>query len=440
MFVEFTVENFRSFRDKHVFTMQAAALRSNDSGLEESNVFTKNNFRLLKSKAIYGQNASGKSNIISALSFFKDMVNKSVREEGMASKIWDNRFGLLSDWDDQPIRFELVFFDDDVLYRYGFAINDGKVEAEWLFGRPGKQEVKYFVRQYDEVDASDRYFLGGTQYSTLMKVGTNEIFRPDSLFLTGAALMSHELGHKLRQAVLSSITIINGLADKQKSQISMGALIAGTIKDKDAIRSLIAAADRSIKDLEMLPDQEDSNTLEKDQEGLPQGKNVMRLYSIRDQYNTEGDLTRQIPTDFGKWESEGTQKLFAIIPFVLQALLKGSLLVIDEFDARFHPALTKKIVDLFHTPSTNPHNAQLIFVTHDASLLSRSRLRRDQVCLVDKNQYGVSSFRSLINYKGVRKDASYEKEYLQGTYGAEPYLDEFDHIIASYVNTGDERG
>ena len=110
----------------------------------------------------------------------------------------------------------------------------------------------------------------------------------------------------------------------------------------------------------------------------------------------------------------------------------GNTLVIDEFDARLHPNLTKKIVQIFNSIRTNPKGAQLIFVTHDSNLLNANVLRRDQICFVDKDKLGVSSLRTLVEFKGVRNDASFEKAYLNGEYGAVPFLNRFEQIFEKH--------
>jgi uncharacterized protein len=126
-------------------------------------------------------------------------------------------------------------------------------------------------------------------------------------------------------------------------------------------------------------------------------------------------------------ESEGSRKMFEVSPLIIEALNKKKVLIMDEFDARFHPLLTRKITALFN--STSNKESQFIFATHDTNLLSAKILRRDQVCFVEKDKYGASHFYTLINFKGVRNDASFEKDYISGKYGAIPFLGEFSSII-----------
>jgi len=441
MIIEFSFENLRSFRDIQKFTMQAAPLRANDSGLHEGNVFTSvNDIRLLKSKVVFGPNASGKSNIIRAFRYFISMVKSSVTEERLPYHIWNDRFGLVTDWDDQPVYFQAIFICEGIEYRYGFTLINGLIQSEWLFGRPNVQEVKFFVRTPDNLEISDTNFKEARVYQDLMRNGKHEIFRPQSLYLTGMALMGNTQAQTIRDAI-TGIILIDGLSDRNAAVFSMNTLESGDERTADTIRQLISAVDPSIKDLQLLMPSDSfnvDNALIQDVGGN-KIKVIKSLYSYRELYDVDGKLVEEIPTLFGEWESGGTKKLFDISGLVLHALKNGKPLIIDEFDARLHPSLSLAIIQLFHNPRTNPFNAQLIFATHDASLLSRTDLRRDQICLVDKNKFGISSFLSLIEFKGVRKDSSYEKDYLQGKYGAIPFLGNFDHIIESLL-ADDESG
>src|SRR5882724_11369906 len=132
MFIEFQVGNFRSFRDIQKFTMRASPKRPNDHGLDENNVFVEGDLRLLRTKAIYGSNASGKSNFIKAIGAFNLMVNRSVIDEEVTRRIWNERFQLITDWEDQPMFFQYVFSKNEETFRYGFEILKNCVNCEWL--------------------------------------------------------------------------------------------------------------------------------------------------------------------------------------------------------------------------------------------------------------------------------------------------------------------
>jgi len=439
MLIEFSVANFRSFRDMQKLTMQAAPIRSNDTGLDEGNVFESNGLRMLKSKAIFGLNASGKSNLIMAIGMFQFMVDRSVSNEGFASDIWEERFGLITNWESEPVFFQLIFSENNVIYRYGFQIKNSKVESEWLFSRPNKLEVKLFTREQGGIDVRSNNFRGGGEFIPLALSGEHEIFRSDALFLTGAALMGNIQAQEIRNAI-RKIIFVDGINDRTAIQFGMSILEKGTDKEKSVLRELVKEAETGAVDIQLIDAPIDFSSKQAKSSSSQKLNNLNSkiLISFRNRYDEEGNLIDQIKKPFRLWESEGTQKWFGISALIFNALKLGRTFVIDEFDARFHPNLTLKIVELFNSSETNPHNAQLLFESHDTGLLSRAKLRRDQICLVDKDKYGISKMRTLIELKGVRKDASIEKEYLNGSYGAVPYLDNINKIIISNLSESNE--
>jgi AAA15 family ATPase/GTPase len=413
--------------------MEAAPLRSNDSGLEEGNVFQLPDIRLLKAKAIYGSNASGKSNLTKAISAFSFMVSRSVAQEGIPAKIWDDRFKLITDWDNEPIFFQYLFLLNDVIYRYGFQILGPIVTYEWLYSGSKDNEIEYFLRTPDDLKVNEASFTTADIFITEAKKGDNELYRKDSLLLTAGALS----GNKLLAAIRDKIRFIIGLdgaVDRTAIQYAINHMAHGSEEQKNAIRKLLNAADTGIEGLEVaeLPEDILNKTFPEGHSGKI-GKPVFGLFSIHSVYNEDGELVRTMPVQFDEWESDGTSKLLGVGALVLDALKYGRTIVVDELDASFHPNLSLKIVQLFHDEKTNPNKAQLIFVTHDSGLLKRADLRRDQICIVNKDKYGISSLVNLIEFKGVRKDASYEKEYLNGSYSGVPYLDQMDWVITENI-------
>lgn len=429
MFIEFDFGNFRSFRDQQKFSMEASPLRSNDNGLLEGNVFEIASLRLLKSKAIYGSNASGKSNLAKALADFCHMVSSSVIQEGLPRRTWDDRFKLITDWDDSPVFFQYIFLYNEIIYRYGFQILGASISYEWLYAVSGDNEIEYFMRKGLGLEVNKDAFSGSDSFIQQVIKGDNELFRDDSLFLTAGALNGNKLLAGLRNEIRSIITV-DGVYDEDAIGYTMKHLVHGTDIQKQAIKQLLKAADTGVEDLEIreLPDEL------LDRQHTKEGARPVSVFTSHSRYDEHGTFKDKITVPFGEWESEGTGKLLGLSGLILDAINQGRTIVIDEFDARFHPNLTLKIVQLFHNKITNPNNAQIIFVTHDSGLLRRADLRRDQICLVDKDTYGVSTITNLIEYKGVRKDASYEKEYLNGSYSAVPFLDEMDWVLTQNSN------
>lgn len=153
-----------------------------------------------------------------------------------------------------------------------------------------------------------------------------------------------------------------------------------------------------------------------------EGKVGLSLRTVHHKYDATGQLVAPEFFDLEKQESEGTQKMIALSGPLTDTLERGSTLLIDELDARLHPLLSQAIIKLFNSAETNPNHAQLIFTTHDTNLLSHKLWRRDQLWFTEKQENGASDLYSLAEYKGVRSDAAFAKDYIQGRYGAIPYL------------------
>jgi len=424
MFINFEFGNFKSFRDIQTFSMKAATLRKNDNGLNEQGVIDPKGLRLLRTKAIYGGNGSGKSNFTKAIVYFNRMVYYSVKEEGIPNGIWANRFRLISDWDDQPIFFQYTFSIEKIIYRYGFRILKGAILDEWLFSEEGSINKEYFFRKNLNLKIKEENFPGSGTFMQATFKKSSELFRKDSLFLTAAALNGNKFASDIRLCI-QRVLCIDAVTDTAHNSYALKYMDTKNDIQKKILKKFIIAADTGIEDLELVvvDKKNPEKNLNKD---IDDDDKLRTLYSIHSVYNENGIAVERLSVPFSQWESGGTKKFLGIGVLVSIALNKGAILIIDELDAQLHPNLTLKIVQLFNIKKTNPKNAQLIFITHDTSLLKRAEFRRDQICIVDKDKYGISSMRSLIEFKGVRKDSSYEKDYLSGVYSGVPFLDEID--------------
>jgi hypothetical protein len=172
---------------------------------------------------------------------------------------------------------------------------------------------------------------------------------------------------------------------------------------------------------------EDVIRVEKEVNGVPGSPPEFMTLTVRKTFDDAGNPERSAAFHVQTQESEGTKKMFEIGPALFQALEEGRVIVMDEFDARLHPLLSRTIVELFNAAENT--SAQFIFATHDTNLLSSQLLRRDQICFVEKDKHGASHFYSLADFKGVRNDASYEKDYIAGRYGAIPFLGDFQSLL-----------
>jgi uncharacterized protein len=425
MIEEFSFGNFWSFKDIQTLNMTAAKIKSKNSQLDDINIFPINkDTSLLKAKAIYGANASGKSNVIKALVTFIRIIKDSVKEEKALSLI--DSFQLSTETENMPTFFQLIFRIGKTRYRYGFEADDKTIKSEWLFSTPNKREQPLFIRE-DKliVEINQTHFDEGVMYQKLFENSKDPIFTDTSLFLTH--LSSTGFGKLSKQIVktISSISIISGLGHRGMYGIA-GDSLSDSVKKK-FILDFLKKADMGIDDLdtveitnENLPD----NVEDEVKEDFKKGKIIV---SSRTKYNIELKSEGKSDFSFGMQESEGTKKMFELSPFIFKSLKEGTPLFIDDFDSRFHPLLTKKIVELYN--SIENKKAQLIFTTHDTNLLSSDLLRRDQIDFVEKDKYGASHLYTLVEIKGVRNDASFAKDYIQGKYGAIPFLRDFTHLM-----------
>lgn len=425
MIEEFSFGNFWSFKEIQTLNMTAAKIKSKKALLDTDNVFpVHKGLSLIKSKAIYGANASGKSNVVKALATFLRIVRDSVKEEVLSSI---DPFLLSEETVSEPTFFQLIFRVGKTRYRYGFEADDKSIKSEWLFSTPGKREQVLFIREKDEIVEINRtHFEEGALYQKLLENSEAQIFTDTSLFLTHLSSIGFAKQSKQIFQSILSVNIISGLGHKGMYGIA-GESLNDAVRKK-FILDFLKKADVGIDDLEAVEIPNENlldNAVEEPTYELKERKIIV---SSRNLLDSNRKATGKIKFAFNNQESEGTKKMFELSPFIYRSLKEGAPLVIDEFDSRFHPLLTKTIVELYNSPENK--QSQLIFTTHDTHLLSPELLRRDQIDFVEKDRYGASHLYSLVEIKGVRNDASFEKDYIQGKYGAIPFLRDFTHLIS----------
>lgn len=424
MFLQFSVNNFRSIKDTVTFSM-ATASKDNE------NFFPVRNYELLTSSVIYGANASGKSNVLKAMAFMGKVVLNKTKVIQSTDKLPHDPFRLNTSTQDASSTFEIVFFIDEIKYRYGFEMDDTTVYSEWLYADKKGKEAKLFYR-----DSEDKEYVNPKEFKegfiffdnikSKVKVSNNQLFiwkcdREDDAIISKSILKW-----------FSHFNLIDGL--------DHGGYVNYTMKKmedtdfKSEMVSLIKTADIGIEDIKVekedvpndiieklpLPDEIKQKMLE---EGGVQSVSLNTYHKKFDENNNEIGTTI---FDLDDEESLGTRKFFKMSAPILNTLQEGKILMIDELDASLHPILTKHLINLFHDKTINTKNAQLIFATHDTNLLKPYIFRRDQIWMTEKDKYGATDIYSLAQFKNVRKDEDFEKQYIQGKYGAIPYLGKFE--------------
>lgn len=408
MLIQFRFQNYKSFRDDTILDLSATKITEHSD-----HIISSANERLLPVAAIFGANASGKSNLIEALRFMADYVMDSFlyggdsgKEKGSQPQCAPFLFG--SAWEDSESSFEVYFTTDEAhggkIYNYGFTLFHQLICEEWLNvkAKTSRNYRKIFYRN------SEGLALEG------ISPKQQEIIR---LSLEKEVLVV-SLGAKLKVDILKIVRDwfyalrFADFGDPKENEFLSSRAPNGFFKNRTIQRkvvSYLSAFDPSIIDFHV-------EMLQKGDQG--------EFARIDAMHRTTDGRIISIPLQH---ESSGTLKMFALYPFLQDTLEEGSVLFIDELNARLHPLLVRNFLLTFLNPELNPKHAQIIFTTHDAWQLSNNLLRRDEIWFTEKEDNGVSSLYSLADFEDedgakIRKDENYEKNYLLGKYGAIPTL------------------
>jgi AAA15 family ATPase/GTPase len=428
MLLEFSVANYLSFKTKTTLSLFATPIKEH----VDANIFSAERYDLLKGAVIYGANASGKSNFIKAMSTMRRLVLQSF-EQSSTDELDIIPFLLSTETEDQPSFFEAVFLVDNIRYRYGFEVNNNNVNAEWLFEAQKQAEKPLFIRQQEGIEVMTKSFPEGRDLE--------ERTRENALFLAVVDQFNGKIAKKIMKWFNNFITI-SGLSHEGYKGVTFGML-----ENKETQKTLLdfyKKLDLGFDDLAISKKPFDPKELPGDMpEGLLkqlvtdlEGAFKIDIKTIHKKYDSKDKIVGKIEFDMRSQESSGTNKLFNISGPVFDVLNDGGALVVDELDASLHPLLTLAITKLFNSKEFNCNNAQLIFATHDTNLLYYGNYRRDQIYFVEKNKYGASEMYSLVEYKEegktIRKDRSFEKDYIEGRYGAIPFIGNLSNVITEW--------
>ncbi|AYD47947.1 AAA family ATPase [Arachidicoccus soli] len=422
MLIDFSITNFRSIKGKQVFSMMPVAK------VKELpvNICTGEDFKLLKSMVIYGRNGSGKSNLLRAFKAVQNLVASSAEFKVKDDIDSYEPFRLDKATRKEPTQFEINFYaKDDFKYTYNVAFDQKNIVYESLYYYPGRKKAKLFVREYNkrmevsETMSSVYKKIEDSLYPNqlfLSKVGSEKI---DALIAPYSFLSTHLSAHIVHDTDYDNMliqVITNLMTESEHAHI------------KNGIDKLLHVADIGIKGLSLKENKEEDFKFPESIDADTKKKILNELkYQIRTRHNLyeNGKVVDEVEFKMEQ-ESTGTKKLMALGGMIIEALSDGDVLIIDELDKSLHPLLTKALIKLFNNPKTNPKNAQLIFASHDVSLLTNEIFRRDQITFCEKNEEEASNYYSLADIKGVRKEVSYEKYYLKGVFGGTPVINEYE--------------
>jgi AAA15 family ATPase/GTPase len=414
MLIEFRVKNFRSLRDEQVLSLVAS---KDKSLLDTHTQATGINAApaLLRSAAIYGANASGKSNLIKALQYMRGVVIESATAIQPGQPYSVQPFRLDVESTQQPTEFEVTFLLDGVRYQYGFSMTSQRILSEYLLVYKSFKPQRWFERHLDVETGKDVYEFSASLKGP--KVVWEGATRPNSLFLSMAVQLNSEALRPVFDWFANQLLILNEL-NPLNMNVSIQKL--KQVEGRRDICSFLSAADISIADIDIVTRKVPGQSVHFDLAG---GKTEVRMEEVE-----ENQLRFHHVTDKGKAifeladESGGTRSLLFLSGPVLDILANGRILVIDELDTSLHTLLVRELVRLFHTPEVNANGAQLIFSTHDTSLLDDPDLfRRDQIWFVEKDRDQASQLVALVEFS-PRKNEALERGYLMGRYGGIPFI------------------
>lgn len=423
MLIEFSVTNYKSILERQTLNMAASSYFKE---YETLNTFTLEHVddipRLLRSAVLYGPNASGKSTLIQALQFMENQVLGSQKESQAGDQIDVVPFKLTAESRCADSEFEISFIEKNVRYEYGFRCNRMRFTEEWLFAYPLGRSQKWFHRVFDEKSGEDIYkfstsFLGGRQRQAwAMQTRPNALFFSTAIQLNNKQLKPAFDWFKLRLRVFDSM---RGLSPRYT--------VKRCNKDEDRTRvvEFMNSADLSISDIQLKETIFNSDAFPKD---MPAAIKEQILKDMAGKKFVEPqffhrDLNTQELIEFNEdEESDGTRALFAFAGPWLDVIENDWVLVVDELDTSLHPLLVHHLVKRLHHAGTK---AQLIFTTHDTTLLSQKLLRRDQIWFMEKDSRSSTRLYPLSDFS-PRENEAVERGYLNGRYGGIPFLKELD--------------
>ncbi|KAA0875751.1 AAA family ATPase [Nitrincola tapanii] len=416
MLIEVSVTNYRSIHTTQTFSL----MKSSGDELVDSNSFVidaPSRFELLRSSAIYGPNASGKSNFLLALRTLQRIVLESSTARQHGDPLPVVPFRLCPKSRLQPSEFEVTFLVENVRYQYGFSATASRIHDEWLLAYPKGRAQRWFNRSWNDDKQCHEWELG----SNLL--GEKQLWqkstRDNALFLSTAVQLNSKQLKPLFDWFKSTLRMagIGGWGPEFSASLCEK-------EDKPRVMGFLHAADLQIDDVLVEAQAFDVNQLPED---IPESLRVVIADELKDKHRFEIKTVHKDsegkPVIFNfDDESEGTQKLFSFAGPWLDALKNGYVLFIDELHDNLHPLLVRYLVELFHNSETNPKNAQLIFTTHETSILNQDVFRRDQIWFCEKNAAQSSQIYPLTDFSPRKSRENLELAYLSGRYGALPFI------------------
>lgn len=386
MLLQFSVTNHRSIKETAIISMKAAA----DKSMKEVLISPDGKKQIVPVMAIYGANAAGKSNVIHALLLMREMVCGNYAKPLKGAELPQEPFAF-AEGVMEPTEFEIIYYYDGIKYAYGFSFDTNRIIKEYLYHWPNGREALVFSRNDGEYE-----FRESIQEQLTLAGRTPE----NRLYLTSSNewnCSQTEKAYLWFQKNLHGVIATDGSNKNTIDAIRKGG------EEKKRILSEMMLADLGICNVELT--------------GTKENPIVSTVHQLKD---TEGNQKKY--TLLLGQESVGTQRFFARIGLWMDAIKSGTVLVVDEIEASMHPLLTRHLIDMMQDQTINKNHAQLIFTTHDTGLLDLKLLRRDQIWFAEKDENSMQTDIYALTEFSPRKDENIAKGYMQGRYGAIPFI------------------
>lgn len=427
MLIEFRVSNFRSIRQEQTFSLVAGNLdKKLSSCVIDRELPGLSGVRYLKGAAIYGANASGKSNLLAAVLFVGNFVERSATRLQPGDPTGAEPFRLDLESPAKPCQFEITFVVDNDRYVFGFSVTTQRVTEEYLVAYPKGVPQRWYHRSFNPQTDAYEWAKPSTAFKSDKSLQGKT--RANSLFLSVGPQFNHAQLTRVYHWFKSHLRFIHLNSEAELYPDHTADLVARASHHERILNLLksadIGVTDAQIQEKEITPDEVRQHLppsvvarIEKEQGGIRPGKRLeIRLMH-------RGDKIDPIAMEFDDEESAGTRRFFALIGPWTEILDNGYTVFVDEIETSLHPLLVKELLKLVFSDTSNPKGAQVIFTTHNPILLDRTLMRRDQVWFAERSQMGASHFYALTDYK-AREGEAREKGYLAGRYGGIPFIPE----------------
>ncbi len=436
MVIDFTLKNFRSFKEETVFSMEASGSKGKSDNVAEIETKNGKKFRLLKTAVIYGANASGKSNVIRAYWSFRQLIAASFRYDVNDDITIAESFELSPETEGKPSEFTLNFIAWDkqqYIYHISVSKHEGIIEETLKYYPEKTQKLIYRRRGRKILSKNPDFFKSKNDLDNI---------NPKRLFLSELGNSGDVFWEELRNYFTIGSSVLNSSANGMAVRMTENAKRifesseASIIAIKNKVIKLVQLSDLGIKGLELVEEEQviktDSNALNEQDITYSDIRKQKRFKTYHDVYDNSTVIGKK-QFDLIKQGSTGTLALVGLSSEILLSLSlpHGRPIWIDEIDNSLHPYLCRFLISLFNHPKSNPYNSQLIFATHETTLLDRNNFRKDQIWITSKDKLGSTKLYSVfdLDVEGLRDDVPFDKWYMSGKFGGLPKIKELDFIF-----------